>query len=134
MNKMCVVLLLCCQEHDNHETVGSSGHRARHRCRQSADADAEGYTAMVEQPRGDCKQGRCNQPRESAADDWDFLWNNVPESGKEELRRVVEDDELRRRAQELNLWYDLWYVAPEEVKVQLRGRWKAAKISPRVRE
>jgi hypothetical protein len=71
---------------------------------------------------------------ESAAEDWDFLWNNVPEPGKEEVRRVVEDDELRRRAQELNLWHDLWYAAPEEVKVQLRHRWKVAKIPPRVSE
>ena len=69
---------------------------------------------------------------ESAAEDWDFLWNNVPELGKEELRRFVEDDELRRRAQELNLWHDLWHVAPEEAKQQLRHRWKAAKIPPRV--
>lgn len=71
-------------------------------------------------------------PAASEAEDWDFLWNNVPESGKEEVRKVVEDDELRRRAQELNLWYDLWHVAPEEAKQQLRHRWKAAKIRPRV--
>jgi len=68
---------------------------------------------------------------ESEAEDWDFLWNNVPESGKDELRKVVEDDQLRRRAQELNLWHDLWHVAPEEAKQQLRHRWKAAKIPPR---
>jgi hypothetical protein len=68
----------------------------------------------------------------SEAEDWEFLWINVPESGLEELRKVVEYDELRRRAQELNLWHDLWHVAPEEAKQQLRYRWKAAKIPPRV--
>jgi len=77
-----------------------------------------------------------NRPRagsaKAEAEDWDFLWNNVPESGKEELRRVVEDDDLRRRAQELNLWHYLWHVASEEAKQQLRHRWKAAKIPPRV--
>ena len=71
---------------------------------------------------------------ESEAEDWDFLWNNVPASGKEELRRVVDDEELRRRAQELNLWHNLWHVAPEEAKQQLRHRWKASKIPPKVSE
>src|ERR1700691_3050916 len=65
---------------------------------------------------------------ESEAEDWDFLWNNVPASGKEELRRVVDDEELRRRAQELNLWPYLWAAASEETKEKLRSRWKVAKI------
>ncbi|MGA8409090.1 MAG: hypothetical protein WB680_18080 [Candidatus Acidiferrales bacterium] len=67
-----------------------------------------------------------------SSEDWNFLWDNLSESGKKEVRKVVEDDELRRRAQELNLWHDLWYAASEETKEQLRHRWKAAKIPPRV--
>lgn len=69
---------------------------------------------------------------ESETEDWNFLWDNVPESGKEKVRKIVEDGELRRCAQEMNLWHDLWHVAPEEAKQQLRHRWKAAKIPPRV--
>jgi hypothetical protein len=69
---------------------------------------------------------------DSAMEDWNFLWDNVPESAKEEARKTVEDEQLRRRAQYLVPLAYLWYVAPEEVKVQLRHRWKEAKIPPRV--
>lgn len=69
---------------------------------------------------------------EYEAGDWQFLWDNVPESAKEEARKFVEDDRLRLRAQELNLWPYLWRAASEETKEKLRHRWKAAKIPPRV--
>jgi hypothetical protein len=62
------------------------------------------------------------------------LWDGLSESAKQQTQRLVEDDQLRRRAQELNLWQDLWHAAPEQTKVQLRHRWKAAKIPPRVGE
>jgi hypothetical protein len=70
---------------------------------------------------------------ESEAADWQFLWDNAPESAREEVRKFIEDDQLRLRAQELNLWPYLWSAAPEEIKERLRARWKVAKISPRVR-
>jgi len=44
----------------------------------------------------------------------------------------VEDEQLRRRVQELNLWPYLWSAAPEETKEQLRTRWKVAKVPPQV--
>ncbi len=69
---------------------------------------------------------------ESEAEDWNFLWDNVPESAKEEVRKFVEDNQLRQRAQELSLLPYLFYAAPEEIKERLRYRWKAAKIPPRV--
>jgi len=69
---------------------------------------------------------------ESGAADWQFLWENAPKSAKEEVRKFIEDDQLRLRAQELNLWPYLWSAAPEEIKQRLRDRWKAAKIPPRV--
>ena len=67
-------------------------------------------------------------------EDWNFLWDNVPESAKEEVRRFVEDEQLRKQAQELNLFKFLWYAASEETKDQLRFRWKLEKIPPRVSE
>jgi hypothetical protein len=69
---------------------------------------------------------------ESEAEDWNFLWDKVPESAKEEVRKFVADEQLRLRAKELNLWPYLWSAAPEEIKERLRYRWKAANISPRV--
>lgn len=71
---------------------------------------------------------------EKAAEDWNFLWDNVPESAKEEVRKFVEDEQLRKQAQELNLFKFLWYAASEETKDQLRFRWKLEKIPPRVSE
>ena len=68
---------------------------------------------------------------DSAEADWQFLWDNVPESAKEEVRKLVEDDELRLRAQKLNVWPYLWSDAPEDIKEKLRYRWKALKIPPR---
>jgi hypothetical protein len=67
----------------------------------------------------------------SAEADWQFLWDNVPESAKEEVRKLIEDDQLRLRAQELNVWPYLWSAAPEDIKEKLRYRWKALKIPPR---
>ncbi len=69
---------------------------------------------------------------ESEAEDWNFLWDSVPESAKREVRKFVEDEQLRLRAKELNLWLYLWSAAPEERKERLRARWKAANIPPRV--
>jgi hypothetical protein len=72
--------------------------------------------------------------KEKAAEDWNFLWDNAPESAKEEVRKSVEDEQLRKQAQELNLFKFLWYAASEETKDQLRFRWKLEKIPPRVSE
>jgi hypothetical protein len=72
--------------------------------------------------------------KEKAAEDWNFLWDNVPESAKEEVRKFVEDEQLRKQAQELNLFKFLWHAASEETKDQLRFRWKLEKIPPRVSE
>ncbi len=69
-----------------------------------------------------------------AVEDWNFLWDNVPESAKEQVRKFVEDEQLRKQAEELDLFHFLWYAASEETKAQLRFRWKLEKISPRVRE
>lgn len=71
---------------------------------------------------------------DKAAEDWNFLWDNVPESAKDEVRKFVEDEQLRKQAQELNLFKFLWYAASEETKGQLRFRWKLEKIPARVSE
>ena len=71
------------------------------------------------------------KPDAELENDWEFLWNNVPESAKEDIRVAAADDKLFRRAQALNLWPHLWHAAPESVKEQLRERWKAQKIPPR---
>jgi hypothetical protein len=68
---------------------------------------------------------------EAAETDWQFLWDNAPASAKEEVRRLIEDDQLQMRARELNLWPHLWSDAPEEIKQKLRDRWKALNIPPR---
>lgn len=65
-------------------------------------------------------------------EDWEFLWSNIPDSAKEEVRSALEDAELRRRTQAADLWPHLWHAAPEMVKTQLRHRWKEfLKIRPR---
>jgi hypothetical protein len=69
---------------------------------------------------------------EPSADDWLELWESVPEGAKQQTQTFVDDDQLRRRAQELNLWTYLWSAAPEETKEKLRSRWKVAKIPPRI--
>ncbi len=66
---------------------------------------------------------------EANAEDWLDLWSSLSESDKERAKQFVEDDELRRRAQDLNLWTFLWSAAPEEAKQKLRSRWKASNIS-----
>ena len=68
---------------------------------------------------------------ESAETDWQFLWDNASESAKDDVRQLIEDDQLRIRARELDLWPQLWSVVPEEIKQQLRDRWKGLKIPPR---
>jgi hypothetical protein len=70
---------------------------------------------------------------EASAKDWRDLWDSLPESAKERMKRVMEDEQLRRRAQESNLWPYVWGAAPEEMKEQLRSRWKVAKVPPKVR-
>lgn len=72
--------------------------------------------------------------KDKEAEDWNFLWDSVPESAKDEVRKFIEDDQLRKQAQELNLFKFLWYAASEETKDQLRFRWKLEKIPPRVSE
>lgn len=74
-----------------------------------------------------------DKPETEAESDWEFLWSNSTESAKEEIRAIVEDLELRKRAQAQNLWLHLWYAAPENLKVQMRGRWKELKMTPRGR-
>jgi hypothetical protein len=68
----------------------------------------------------------------ASAEDWLDVWDSLPESAKEQLKRIVEDDQLRRRTQELNLWPVIWLAAPEETKDKLRSRWKVAKVPPKV--
>jgi hypothetical protein len=68
----------------------------------------------------------------ASAEDWRELWESLPESAKEKSKRLVEDDQLRRRTQEMNLWANLWASVPEATKEKLRSRWKAAKVPPRV--
>jgi hypothetical protein len=68
---------------------------------------------------------------EASETDWQFLWDNAPESAKAEVRQLIEDDQLRIRAQELNLWPHLWSATPEEIKQKLRDRWKGLNIPPR---
>ena len=68
---------------------------------------------------------------DSAEADWQFLWDNVPDSAKEAVRKLIEDDQLRLRAQGLNVWPYLWSAAPEDIKEKLRYRWKVLKIPPR---
>jgi hypothetical protein len=67
----------------------------------------------------------------AAETDWQFLWDNASQSAKDEVRQLIEDDQLRIRAQEVDLWPQLWSVAPEEIKQKLRDRWKGLKIPPR---
>lgn len=54
--------------------------------------------------------------QEPSADDWLELWESLPEGAKQQTQRLVDDDQLRRRAQKLNLWTYLWSAAPEETK------------------
>ena|ERR1700728_3104070 len=63
-------------------------------------------------------------------EDWLELWESVPESAKQQSQRFIEDDQLRQRAQEMNLWPFLWAAAPEEAKEKLRARWNLAKTQP----
>lgn len=70
--------------------------------------------------------------QEPSADDWLELWESLPEGAKQQTQRLVDDDQLRRRAQKLNLWTYLWSAAPEETKEKLRARWNVAKIPPRI--
>jgi hypothetical protein len=60
--------------------------------------------------------------------DWIDLWESLPPSAKEHCQTVMDDDQLRRRAQDSNLWPYLWSFASEETKAKLRSRWNEAKI------
>ncbi|MFZ3215579.1 MAG: hypothetical protein WA192_05915 [Candidatus Acidiferrales bacterium] len=71
---------------------------------------------------------------QKAVEDWNFLWDNAPESAKEQVRKFVEDERLRKQAEKLDLFHFLWYASSEETKGQLRFRWKLEKIPPRVSE
>jgi hypothetical protein len=68
--------------------------------------------------------------QEANDEDWLDLWESVPQAAKEQSQRLIEDDRLRRRAQELNLWPYLWAAAPEATREKLRSRWNLARIQP----
>ena len=89
---------------------------------------------VVDEKPVDEKAADKKAAEDKAAEDWKFLWDNVPESAKEEVRKFVEDEQLRKLAQELNLFKFLWYAASDETKDQLRFRWKLEKIPSRVSE
>lgn len=61
-------------------------------------------------------------------EDWLTLWASLSESAKRDVQRSIEDDQLRQRAQELGMWRELWYVAPEETRERIQERWKATGI------
>ena len=82
---------------------------------------------MTDSPKDASAEG----PEAASEEDWLDLWEGLPESAKEQVQKLLEDDQLRRRAQELNLWPYIWSIAPEETKEKLRSRWKAAKVHPR---
>jgi hypothetical protein len=66
--------------------------------------------------------------QKSTEADWLDLWESLPQSAKEHCQTVMDDDQLRRRAQDSNLWPYLWTFAPEETKAKLRARWNDVKI------
>ena len=72
-----------------------------------------------------------DDPQDPSAEDWDELWDGLSDSAKEQSKKILEDERLRRRAQESNLWPYLWSAAPEETKEKLRSRWRVAKVPPR---
>ena len=78
------------------------------------------------------KVATASELEKASAEDWLDVWDSLPESAKEQLKRIVEDDQLRRRTQELNLWPFIWLAAPEETKDKLRSRWKVSKVPPKV--
>lgn len=59
---------------------------------------------------------------EHLEEDWDFLWSNLSDAAKEEIRSQLSDKDVFRRARAADMWGHLWVVAPEEVKAQLRFR------------
>ena len=71
---------------------------------------------------------------ESEAEDWDFLWNNVPDSAKSEIRTMLDDDILRERARRTIVMGYLFYAASEDAREQLRQKWRAANVPPKVSE
>jgi len=63
--------------------------------------------------------------------DWLDLWSSVPDWAREQARRFVEADQLRRRAEDSEmtfLWSFLWKAAPEETKEEFRSRWKESRV------
>ena len=70
--------------------------------------------------------------------DWLDLWTSMPEAAKSECRRILEDDDLRRRVQQsdedLGLWPYLWSFASDDTKALIQNRWlKPQKNSPQVK-
>ena len=72
-----------------------------------------------------------NDPQSASEEDWAELWVSLPNWAKEELQQTVEDSQLRRHAQDLDMWPTLWAAAPEETKAKLRGRWKVQRVPSR---
>jgi hypothetical protein len=90
--------------------------------------------AATERRAADEKTAAAKVADKKAVEDWNFLWDNAPESAKEQIRKFVEDEQLRKQAEELDLFHFLWYSSSEETRGQLRFRWKLEKIPPRIRE
>jgi hypothetical protein len=107
--------------------LARSGHCARHSPRRLAEGHVQGFTAWRFK-----KRRRKSVEEAGSEDDWQFLWDSLPESAKEQVQKFVDDERLLLHAKELNLWKFLWYAAPEEAKERLRYQWEQApKISRR---
>lgn len=63
-------------------------------------------------------------------EDWLTLWSSLSEPVKQRVQRMIEDDQLLRRAREMEMWPTLWHLAPDEIKDRLHERWRAAGINP----
>ncbi len=59
--------------------------------------------------------------------DWIDLWVALPDAAKNECRRILDDDDLRRRVQQsdedLGLWPYLWSFASDDTKALIQNRW-----------
>lgn len=72
-------------------------------------------------------------PKNSEAEDeqdWQTLWSSLSDAVKQQVQRIIEDDALRRRARELEMWPTLWHMAPQDTKDKLHERWRAAGVQP----
>jgi hypothetical protein len=69
-----------------------------------------------------------SKAQDATAGDWFVLWASLSDSDKEEVQRIVEDEHLRRRAQDMDMWPTVWAVVSEETKNKVRAQWKAAGV------